>query len=181
MMIFLRSVLASARATTTLEAEGERLWMTTPRLHVVISVLCLNWELTTWLLSYIMSEIIALHRIERNSRAWTRGWTSCRWWCWWWPMNPIYQINIFGNNETLNKNRGGIDVFLIILVMMMMMMIWLAEFGEADEPGAEEDGRHWEDKVGDCDDDDRQVKILTWRNRRLEKSEVFTKTLLSIV
>ena len=46
--------------------------------------------------------------------------------------------------------------FLIILVMMMVMMIWLAEFGEADEPGAEEDGRHWEDKVGDCDDD-RQV------------------------
>ena len=41
MMIFFRSVLASARATTTLEAEGERLWMTTPRLRVVISVMCL--------------------------------------------------------------------------------------------------------------------------------------------
>ena len=68
-----------------------------------------------------------------------------------------------------------------MMMMMMMVMICLVEFGEADEPGAEEDGRHWEDKVGDCDDDDRQVKILTWRNRRLEKSEVFTKTLLSIV
>ena len=51
--------------------------------------------------------------------------------------------------------------------MMMMVMICLVEFGEADEPGAEEDGRHWEDKVGVCDQDDKQVKILTWRNKRL--------------
>ena len=34
--------------------------------------------------------------------------------------------------------------------------------------------------MGDCDDD-RQVKILTLRNRRLEKIELLLKPLLSLV
>ena len=43
------------------------------------------------------------------------------------------------------RNNRGEDLkglVMMMMMMMMMMMICLAEFGEADEPGAEEDGRH---------------------------------------